>query len=90
MRTQVRSLAFLSGLRIRPCCELWCRWQMQLTSLVDVAVVQADSYSSSLTPSLGTPYAMGAALKKKKKKTHKKLSVVLYAIQLSSCKIVKN
>ena len=27
MRLQVPSLASLRGLRIRPCRELWCRWQ---------------------------------------------------------------
>ena len=30
MRLQVRSLASLSGLRIRRCCELWCRSQIRL------------------------------------------------------------
>ena len=39
MRTQVRSLASLGGLRIRCCRELWCRLQMQLGSGVAVAVV---------------------------------------------------
>ena len=33
-----RSLASLSGLRIRHCCELWCRLQMQLGSGVTVPV----------------------------------------------------
>ena len=33
-----------------------------------MAVVSAGSYSSDLTPSLGTSTAAGAALKKKKKK----------------------
>ena len=41
MRTWVRSLALLSGLRLRRCRELWCRWQMRLGSGVAVAVVQA-------------------------------------------------
>ena len=54
MRTWVRSLALLSGLRIWHCCELWCRLQMQLRSHVAVVVVQAGSCSSNLTPSLGT------------------------------------
>ena len=35
----VRSLALLRGLRIRHCYELWWRSQMQLGSLVAVAVV---------------------------------------------------
>ena len=39
MRTQVRSLASLSGLRIWCCHELWCRSQMQLGFSVAVAVV---------------------------------------------------
>ena len=50
MRKWVRSLALLSGLRIRRCCELWCRLQMRLRPYVAVA----SSYSSDLTPSLGT------------------------------------
>ena len=64
MRTQVRSLVLLSGLRIQPCCELWCRLQTQLGSCVAVAVSQASSYSSDLTPILGTSYVVGAALKR--------------------------
>ena len=39
MRTQVQSLDSLSGLRIKHCCELWCRWQMWLGSCIAVAVV---------------------------------------------------
>ena len=39
MRTQVGSLASLSGSRIQHCHELWCRWQTQLGSGVAVAVV---------------------------------------------------
>ena len=62
VRTRVRSLAYLSGLRIWCCHELWCRLQMQLGSGV------GPSYSSDLTPSLGT-YAAGVALKKTKNKT---------------------
>ena len=56
MRMQVRSLASLSGLRIQPCCELWCWSQMWLRSGVAVAVAVAvtGSCSSDLTPSLGT------------------------------------
>ena len=38
MKTRVRSLAPLSGLRNWYCCELWCRLQMQLGSWVAVAV----------------------------------------------------
>ena len=39
MKIQVRSLASLSGLRIRHCHELWCKSQMRLGSGVAVAVV---------------------------------------------------
>ena len=55
MRIQVQSLALLSGIRIRLCRELWHRLQMLLGPGVAVAVVYATSYSSDLTPSLGTP-----------------------------------
>ena len=60
----VRSLASLSGLTIRHCRELWCRSQMWLGSHVAVAVVQAGSYSSSLTPSLGTSLWRGRSPKR--------------------------
>ena len=52
--TGVHEDASLSGLRIRRCCEPWCRSQTRLGSRVAMAVVQAGSYSSKLTPSLGT------------------------------------
>ena len=51
MRTQVQSLASLSGLRIWSCCELWYR-------LAATAVIQALPWVP--------PYASGGALKKKK------------------------
>ena len=56
MRTQVQSLAPLSGLRIRCGRELRCRSQTLLRSGVAaaVAVAQAGGYSSDSTPSLGT------------------------------------
>ena len=54
MRLWVQSLASLGGLRIQHCGELWCRSQIQVRSGVAVAVVQASSHSSDLTPSLGT------------------------------------
>ena len=52
MRLKVRSLTLLSGLRIWPCHELWCRSQRRLG--FEVAVAKAGSYSSNLTYSLGT------------------------------------
>ena len=56
-------------LRIGCCCELWCRSQMQLGSpvAVAVAVAQAGSCSSELTPSLGTSKCPGCSPKKRKK-----------------------
>ena len=54
MRIWVSSLALFSGLRSRHCRELWCRSQAQLGSCIAVAVVYTGSYSSYLTPSLGT------------------------------------
>ena len=68
MRTQVQSLASISGLRIRRCHELWCRLQTRVGAHVAVAVVQAGSYGSDLTPSLGTSIGQGRNPKKTKDK----------------------
>ena len=70
----VQSLAFLSGLRIRRCRELWCRSQMRFGCRVAVAVAYAGGYSSSQTPSLGTSVCHSGALKDKKRKKKKKLT----------------
>jgi len=59
MRMQVQYLALLSGLRIWHCCELWC-----LRSGVPVAVTQASSFSSNVTPNPGTSIYHPAAIKK--------------------------
>ena len=72
MKTQVRSLASLSGLRSRRCHELWCRSQMRLRSGIVVAVMWAGGYSSDLTHSLGTSICHGCGPKKKKKKKKEK------------------
>ena len=69
MRTQVQPLASLSGLRIWCNCELWHRSQMLLGSRVVVAVVQAGSCNSDLTPSLGTSICSECGPKKTKNKT---------------------
>ena len=61
MRTQVESLASLSGLRIGRCCKL------QLGSGIAVAVILAGSYSSDWTSSLGTSILCGCGPKKDKK-----------------------
>ena len=68
MRTQVRSLASLSGLRIQHCCNLWRTSQTQLGSQVAVAVALAGGYSSNWTPSLGTSICHGCIPKKTKYK----------------------
>ena len=71
MRTQVRSLALLSGLRIWCCCELWYGSQTQLRSCIAVAVVYAGSYSLIQPLAWEPPYASDVALKKYKNKKNK-------------------
>ena len=79
MSMQVLSLALLSGLKIRRCCELWCRSQMQLRSGVAVAVWSYCGWScysrqAAVAPirplAREPPYAAGAALKSKNKQIH--------------------
>ena len=67
---QVRSLAFLSGLRIWCFRELWCGLQTQLRSGIAVAVVEAGSsaVASIRSQDWEPPYVMGVAPKSKKKK----------------------
>ena len=55
----------LSGLRIRHCCELWCRSKNRLGSCVAVTLAQAGGYSSDLTPDLGTSTCQGCTPPKK-------------------------
>ena len=55
-RSQIQSLASLSGLRILHCHELWCSLQRQLGSGVAVALIKPPAWEP--------PYATGAALKK--------------------------
>ena len=64
-----------SGLRIRCCCELWCRLQMRIRTLIAVAVVQTSSCSSDSTRTRKIPYATGSAPKSKKKKERKNSKV---------------
>ena len=79
MRMQVWSLASLSGLRIRHCCELWSRSQTQLGSQVAVTVTKASSCSSDLTPSLETSICHQRSLKETKKKKKKKRTELSYS-----------
>ena len=56
-----------SGLRIWCCRDLWYRSQMQLGSCIAVAVAQAGSYSSNLTPILGASICCGYGSKRQNK-----------------------
>ena len=69
MRMWARSLASLSGLGIWH--ELWYRLQTQLGCQVAVAVVEAGSYSSDSTRSLGTSicHRCSPIIAKEKRKT---------------------
>ena len=56
MRTRVGSLALLSGLRIRGCGELWCRWQMWLRSHIAVRSACAMQWGwNGTTPGPAVP-----------------------------------
>ena len=66
--SQLRSLASLSGFRIRRCLELWCRSQTQLGSGIDVAVVVAGGYSFNSTLSLRNSICHECSPKKTKTK----------------------
>ena len=66
MRTWVRTLALLSGLRVQHCCELWCRSQTWLT---DLLLLQLWCRPAPIWPLAWEPlYTMGATLKKGEKK----------------------
>ena len=67
-RLRVQSLASLSGSGIWHCRELWRRLQTWLGFGLAVAVVQAGSNSSDLTPSLGTSICHRSSPKKTKNK----------------------
>ena len=68
MRTRVRSLALLSGLRMWHCHELWCGSQTLVRSDIAMPVVSAGGYSSDMTLSLGTSIYCRCSPKKKKEK----------------------
>ena len=65
------SIPVLSRLRIRHCCELWCRSQTWLGFRVAVAVVWAGSCSSNSTPSLRTSICHGCGPKNPKDEKRK-------------------
>ena len=72
MRLRVRSLALLSGLTIRGCCELWCRLQTQLGP----ALLWLWHRLAAVVPlrplAWEPPYATGVALEKAKNKNKNK------------------
>ena len=71
MRTQVRSLALLSGLRIRPCHELWYRSQMKLGPAL-LWLWRRLAATAPIGPlAWEPPYVVGVALKRQKE-TRKK------------------
>ena len=65
---QVRTLASLSGLRIRHCREVWCRSQMQPGFFIAEALEEASSWSSIGPLAWEPPYASECSPKKLKKK----------------------
>ena len=71
MRTQVQSLAPISGLRIWCCCELWYR--LQLGSGV-LCLWHRPVATAAIGPrAWELPYAVGAALKETKRPKKKKI-----------------
>ena len=68
MRMGVQSLAFLSGLRIQCCHEMWCRLAKWLGSSVAVACGHTLAAIGPIQPlAWKCPYAIDVALKRKKK-----------------------
>ena len=72
VRLRVRSLASLSGLRIRHCCELWCRSQMWLRYALLWLWHRLVAASPNRPLAWEPPYALGAALRRQKTKKKKK------------------
>ena len=71
MRTCVQSLAPLSGLRIRHWCELWCRSQRWLESLLLWLWCRPAAAAPIWPLAWDLSYATDMALKRKKKKRKK-------------------
>ena len=84
MRMRVQSLASIRGLGIWCCHELWCGSQAQLRS--GVAVAEAGSCSSDLSPSLRISICPGCCPKKtkKKKKNHSSISFLLHPLRAAA------
>ena len=79
MVTNLTSIREDVGLRIQQCCELRCRLQTRLVSIIAVVVaVAVGGRLAAVAPiqplAWEFPYAVGAALKKKQKRKIKKKS----------------
>ena len=74
MRTQIRSLASLSGLRIH---ELWCRLQMWLRSRLLWLSCRPAAVAPDSAPTLGTSICLGCSLKKGEKKSIGHINICL-------------
>ena len=75
IRTQVQSLALLSGLRIQHCHELWCRSQKRLSPELLWLWCRPAAVAPIRPLAWEPPYAAGMALKRQKtknKQTNKK------------------
>ena len=85
MHEDASSIPDLTQLRIGHCQELWCRSQTQLRSPISVAgAVWASSWSSNLTPNLGTymyhRYGPKKEIKKRKRKRKKEKEKIKWDI----------
>ena len=72
MRMWIQSLALLSGLRIQGSCELWCRSQRKLGSVLLWLWCGLAAAAQTRTLVCELPYAAGAALKRPKPKPKQK------------------
>ena len=70
IKLQVQSLTSLSGLRIRRCCELWCRLKTWLRFAIAVAVAVAHRLVvvAPIGPLAWEPVYNGCSSKKQKTK----------------------
>ena len=84
MRIQIQSLALLNGLRILHFHKPLLSLQMQLRSIVAIAVAQASSCSSHLTPRLGNSICHRCGSKKKKRKKNNCIKTYFAIIKLIS------
>ena len=77
MRMWVRSPALLSGLSIQCHCELWRRSQIWLRSGIAAAGWHRPAAATPIPPlAWETPYATGAAIKRKKKENWDQIFII--------------